>query len=148
MGGKAARRSLALVLCAVVLPVSGCLGDPPRAGVDCPADPQAEAGPQGEVHLSWEPVSGAESYPILRSGSDAEPTLVANVSGANTSYTDPTAEPGETYRYTVHSWNGTARSTDCPVTEVTSVPFLPGLAATVAIGGLVALGVFALQRRG
>lgn len=147
MDRKAPRRLLVSVVWLLVLLVAGCLEDLPQAGAGCPAEPKAEAGPQGEVDLSWEPVLDAESYPILRSGPGAEPTLVANVSGANTSYTDPNAEPGKTYLYTVHSWNGTTRSTDCPATEVTAVPFFPNLAATVAIGGLVALGVLGRQTR-
>lgn len=148
MDRKASRRLVAVVLGLVVLLVAGCLGDPPRAGAECPADPKAEAGPQGDVTLSWEPVLEPESYPILRSEPGAEPTLVANVSGEATSYTDPSAEPGKTYLYVVHSWDGTTRSTDCPATEVTAVPFFPSLAATVAIGGLVALGVLGVQKRG
>lgn len=148
MGPKASRRLLVGVLWLLVLLVAGCLGDPTRAGAACPLEPTAEAGPEGDVDLSWEPVSDAESYPILRSEPDTDPTLIANVSGSTTSYTDASAEPGRSYTYIVHSWNGTARSTDCPVTEVTTVPFFPNLAATIAIGGLAALGAFSLHRRG
>ncbi len=137
-----------VVLGASTLLVTGCLGDPPQAGAACPGDPTAEAGPQGDIHLSWQPVPDAKSYPILRSGPDATQTLVANASGATTSYTDPSAQRGTTYRYTVHSWNGTARSVDCPVTEVAAVPFLPGPAAAAVLGGLVALGMLILRGRG
>lgn len=144
---EASRRLLAIVLSLSMFLLVGCLEDPSRAGAECPAEPTADAGPQGEVNLSWEPVEDAESYPILRSAPDAEPTLVANVSASSTSYTDPTAQPGTTYSYTVHSWNGTARSTDCPASEVSAVPFFPGLAATLAVGGLAALGFLGLQRR-
>lgn len=148
MGRNASRRWLAVALCLVIPLVTGCLGDPPQAGAECPANTTAEAGPQGAVNLTWDPVPEAESYPILRSQSDTEPTLVANVSGTNTSFTDTSTAPATTYRYTVHTWNGTARSTDCPTAEVAPVPFFPGLAATIAIGGLVALGVLGLQKRG
>lgn len=146
MARKASRRCIALALCLGVLLLVGCLEDSPRAGAACPANPEAEAGPQGDIGLSWDPVEEAESYPIVRAQPDAEPRLVANVSEA-TSFTDPDADPGTTYRYTVHAWNGTARSTDCPAVEVTAVPFFPSLAATIAIGGLAALGVLGVLER-
>lgn len=136
---------LGILLIVVVL--VGCVEDTPaQAGNPaCPGDPTAQAEPDGEVSLAWSPVPGAESYPIVRSGPDASGVLIANVSAPSTAYVDANANSEGSYHYTIHSWNGTARSSDCPGLEVTTVPFLPGGVA-IAAAGVLAIGIYLAYR--
>lgn len=131
----------------IVVVLAGCIEDTPaRTGEPgCPGDPTAQAEPDGNVSLSWSAVPGAESYPIVRSGPNASDELIANVSAPSTTYVDANISSQGSYRYTIHAWNGTARSTDCPALEVTTVPFLPSGAA-IAAAGVLPISIYLAYR--
>jgi endoglucanase len=64
----------------------------------------------GQVSLSWNSVSGADSYNVKRSTTSGGPytTVAANVTA--TSYTDSTVTNGTTYYYVVSAVNGVGES--------------------------------------
>jgi hypothetical protein len=116
------------------------------SGPACPGDPSAQAEGDGAVNLTWEPVPEATSYPIVRSGPASEAVVIANVSATSTTYLDTNVTPGESYEYTIHSWNGTDISRDCPTLEITTVAFLSGW-TTVAAAAVLATGAYVAVRR-
>jgi hypothetical protein len=132
-----------VVILMALVALSGCLEDEPARSIGpaCPGAPSIEAQEDGHVRLTWEPVEGTESYPIVRSGPASDQVIIANVTADTTTYLDTNVTPGAAYEYTIHSWNGTAGSTDCPTLEVTTVPFLPGWAA-IAAACVLATGVY------
>lgn len=95
-----------------------------------------------QVVLTWNAVTGASGYNIYRStDSGTYPTTPLASVGAVTTYTDTTAQDGETYYYVVKSLSAT--NVESPAsTEVTALPSQwKGIQVTASVGdGEVALG--------
>ncbi|MBI3569207.1 MAG: hypothetical protein HY084_13495 [Gemmatimonadetes bacterium] len=75
----------------------------------------AQSTPNG-AQLSWRFVSGAHDYCVMRSRDGGKSfTLVANLSGLNSSYVDRTAKAADVYQL-IATAPGGARTTSDPVT--------------------------------
>lgn len=64
----------------------------------------------GSVSITWDAGAHALSYKVLRRNSIADPSPVVVGTPSTTSYSDATAAPGVSYRYTVVSVNGSSES--------------------------------------
>ncbi|HWW09456.1 MAG TPA: PQQ-binding-like beta-propeller repeat protein [Candidatus Acidoferrales bacterium] len=76
-----------------------------------PAGLQAVVDGQG-VHLSWQPAANAWTYGVFRNGG---PQISPNNQTA-TVFTDPNVQNGQTYTYTVETWNVTGFSAPAALT--------------------------------
>lgn len=94
------------------------LGQPVLTGVSAPDDQTA--------HVSWEPVSGADSYRVYRKSGSSGWARIAELSG--TDYNDTGLTCGMQYTYTVRAlWGETLSSYDTAGISVTPVPPAPVL---------------------
>ncbi|MDD6212972.1 MAG: fibronectin type III domain-containing protein [Clostridiales bacterium] len=74
--------------------------------VCCPPTPElkkAVVQDYNRVKVSWKSVKGAEYYRVYRKTADSQWVRLATVKGSLSSYIDKTADPGETYTYTVRA---------------------------------------------
>ncbi|MFS1512081.1 glycoside hydrolase family 9 protein [Chengkuizengella sp. SCS-71B] len=76
----------------------------------------------GQVTLSWNHATGANSYNIKRSGTSGGPYSYVE-STSNNIFTDLGLTNGETYFYVITASNSTGESSDS--SEVSGTPFLP-----------------------
>lgn len=90
----------------------------------------AAAATPGSVSLTWNSVSGATSYKVLRGTASGTYTEIESNAGTN-SYTDSTVSDGTTYFYVVRAFNGTdsANSNEASVRPISAFTFS---SATVA----------------
>ncbi|MCH3963530.1 MAG: fibronectin type III domain-containing protein [Clostridium sp.] len=105
-----------------------------------PTGPHASGLDESSIRLSWNNVSGADSYNIYRSETEAgEYSKVGSTSG--TSYEDTGLESGKTYYYKITAVNGAGESekssgVSATTNNETPTPALPGVPT-----GLQALGL-------
>ncbi|HHV76208.1 MAG TPA: hypothetical protein GXX39_02395 [Syntrophothermus lipocalidus] len=71
------------------------------------------------VTLNWNPSPGVDGYKIYRNG-----TLVATVSGSQTSYTDNGLTPNNTYTYAVSAYKGAQESSVTSITVTTLMRYV------------------------
>ncbi|MBQ4428249.1 MAG: FMN-binding protein [Clostridia bacterium] len=71
--------------------------------------------------ISWNAVSGASSYKVKRGLGNAEPSLIATVTG--TTHTDTAALiPGQTYTYVVCSVGANGAESNCSAPKTVTIP--------------------------
>ena len=76
--------------------------------------------PGGGVRLSWQPAANAFTYAVYRNGTQISPS-----SQAATAFNDSNISNGQTYTYTVRTWNASGLS--APATLNVSVNIPPGV---------------------
>ena len=96
-----------------------------------PASLSATAG-NAQVSLSWAASSGATSYTVKRSISNAGPYSVLAAGIATTAYTDSTASNGTTYYYVVSAGNGTGESLNS--SQASATPVAPAVVPAAPTG--------------
>lgn len=111
---------------------SGGMGSLPNA----PGSVQATAG-DGQVSLSWSPVTGADSYQVKRSATSGGVYAVIG-SATAAAYTDSGLNNGTTYYYKVSAVNTVGESGDSAAVNATP-------SATVAAGTYTYAGDWSLQ---
>ena len=93
------------------------------------------------VTLNWTPgVNGAAGYNIERISSEDDVVGLGSAGSGATTFTDTTADPGQTYSYTITASNpsGTADAVDSsPISVLTAAP--TGLTTTSITAGAVSL---------
>lgn len=82
---------------------------PAATQVSAPTGLTAKAG-KGQVSLSWNAVTGASGYNVLRSGTSGGPYARIASSIAITNYSDEGLASGTTFYYAVSSSSGTGES--------------------------------------
>lgn len=107
---------------------------PPAAPTGLTGEPGA-----GGVALTWEAVEYADGYEVRRTAGEETTTLTEDLL-TETAFTDATAEPGQSYAYTVVAVNAAGASAPSAALEVT-VPVPPpsapaGLSATLGEDGV------------
>lgn len=112
----------------------------------CPEDLRTEARGNEDVNLTWNASANAKSYHVYRASGDQGFEQVAEVE--NTSYHDAGTEAETTYRYQVTAANASGEAEDCPIAEVTAIPYFgqQGILALTAVSGIAALVL--VRRRG
>jgi|GEM_PF-3320474 len=103
---------------------------------NAPGGVQSIAG-DGQVSLSWSPVTGADSYQIKRSATSSGVYSVIGTS-ATAAYTDSGLTNGTTYYYKISAVNTVGESSDSAMTNATP-------SATVAAGTYTYAGDWSLQ---
>jgi hypothetical protein len=117
----------------------------------CPTRLVAEREPNG-IHLTWDPVEGADGYIIYRS-INGGPFLFAGFLTRTAAIDNSNLDDGiditnAARSYTVTATFGQQQSSECPVAGVVAVPFFSSAGAWVmAIAGLLsAAGVLTARR--
>ena len=126
-----------------------CTGDEtPPAELECVSDLAGTAGQDASITIAWGAAEGAETYYVLRAAENDDEgwRLVAELDAETLEWRDETTEAGVAYAYQVVVGAGDSVSGDCPIIEVTAVPFFgaPILGALALVGGV---GAYAALRR-
>ncbi len=87
-----------------------------------PGTPTGLVGPvdPGGVHLSWQPAANAFTYAVYRNGTQISPS-----SQTTTAFTDTSIQNGQTYTYTVRTWNASGLSAPATLNVAVNIP--PGV---------------------
>jgi hypothetical protein len=100
----------------------------PESGVTVPSIPSGlNVGPSGPTSLavSWDPVTGAESYQLYRDVSSSGPFAIQIYSGNMKKYTDGSLSSGTTYYYKVRASNAGGSGDFSAIQSYTTPPPSP-----------------------
>jgi len=105
---------------------------PPPPTVDAPTGVNASAVSETSIVVTWNQVSGAESYELDRkAGSGSFSTIQTGLTA--TAYTDNGLTPGTTYAYQVRAVEGTVKSSNSTSASATTLAEGPKVATVTGI---------------
>lgn len=123
-------------------------GNPPDSDVPiCVGGLTGAALPDGGIRLMWPAIPGATSYDVLRATVDGPLVPHAFVPFDQTSYTDPDAERGVPFRYTVNANGLVGPDRRCEEVTIIAIPEFPSVMWGVGVGAISALVLVAMRKR-
>lgn len=117
-------------------------------GITAPQPPNAPTGlnasvDNGQVHLSWNSVPGAETYKVKRAASPGGTYTEVAAGLTNNQYTDTGLTNGTTYYYVVSAVNAYGESPNSA--EVSATPNLPSVPGNFTLSASASAGRVALS---